>query len=100
MMAFMKESMKGSMQGGHAVGHLCRCELADDVGERRDEVDAVGVVQREAQRAVVHLQELRHATLVGEVLRAGVAELLHRLRRRRRHGRLGEALAHVGEHLR
>ena len=39
------------MGGGHAAGHLCGRELADDVGERRDEVDAVGVVQREAQRA-------------------------------------------------
>ena len=65
----------------HRREDVVELHLRHDEGEGGDEVDAVGGGEAEAQRRVVHLEQLRHRLRLREVLRARVAEVLHRLRR-------------------
>ena len=90
---------EGEGRSGGGETRLWRLHLADDEREGRDEVDAVGGVQRQRQRAVVHADELGHRRVLREVLRAGLAHVLQRLRggRRRLAGGARDA-AHDFEH--
>mmetsp|Transcript_24913 Transcript_24913/g.74028 ORF Transcript_24913/g.74028 Transcript_24913/m.74028 type:complete len:606 (+) Transcript_24913:34-1851(+) len=86
--------------GLHGGQDLWQRQLRHDEGERGDEVDTVRGLEREGERPEVHLDELRHRRLLGEVLGARVAEVLHCLRRGRGVPLLLQARRDVGEHLR